>query len=110
MPTDYMILTADHQVVPTDLHTWASFLDDHEARVVGWTDIGDVHISTVFLGVDHSFGMGPPLWFETMVFRGPLDERQWRYTTWAEAEAGHARIVAAVESGTDPDGEDDDAG
>lgn len=26
-------------------------------------------VSTVFLGIDHSFGFGPPLLFETMVFR-----------------------------------------
>lgn len=53
-------------------------------------------VSTVFLGLDHSFGHGPPLLFETMTFlgRGEMNGYCDRYSTWDEAEAGHARIVA----------------
>ena len=51
----------------------------------------------VFLGLDHSFGSGPPLLFETMVFGGPLDEEMDRYTTWDEAEAGHKAMVKRVQ-------------
>lgn len=32
--------------------------------------------------------------FETMVLGGPLDMDQWRYSTYAEAERGHAEAVA----------------
>ena len=31
---------------------------------------GEATISTVYLGLDHSFGNGPPLFFETMIFCG----------------------------------------
>jgi hypothetical protein len=50
-------------------------------------------VSTVFLGLDHRFGDGPPIVFETMVFGGPFDQDCDRYESWDEAVAGHARIV-----------------
>lgn len=53
-------------------------------------------ISTVFLGIDHSFGGGKPLLFETMVFGGVLDGEQECYHTKKEALAGHKIIVAKV--------------
>ena len=98
---EYMTLDSEHNVVPTTLQEWARMFDGRD-RVVGRTEVGKARVSTVFLGIDHSFGMGPPLWFETMVFGGEHDEATFRYTTWAEAEAGHARVVAALESGTEP--------
>jgi hypothetical protein len=62
--------------------------------------IGEVRVSTVFLGIDHAWE-GPPLLFETMVFGGPLDEEMERYSTWEEAERGHAvmarRVLAALD-------------
>lgn len=82
-----------HEAKPCDMHTWV----EHGLPHVAFTKIGAVDVSTVFLGLDHQFGEGPPLLFETMVFGGPLDEEQRRYTTWAEAEAGHAEMVAHVE-------------
>ena len=66
-------------------------------RRVDETKIGKVTVSTVFLGVNHQFMTGgPPILFETMVFGGPLDDSQERYSTWEEAEAGHAKWVQEV--------------
>lgn len=65
-------------------------------RIIRQTNIGKVKISTVFLGLDHRFGDGPPLLFETMVFGGELDQEQERYSTWDEAEAGHEEMVKRV--------------
>lgn len=62
-------------------------------RIVSKTKIGEVEVSTVFLGLDHNFFSGPPLLFETMIFGGPLDQEQERYTTWDEAVEGHNRMV-----------------
>lgn len=64
-------------------------------RHVGNTQVGEQWVSTVWLGLDHGFGGGPSLIFETLVF--PLQERMERYATKAEAEEGHARIVAELE-------------
>lgn len=53
-----------------------------------------VLVSTVFLGLDHRHGgHGRPILFETMIFGGPHDQAQWRYTTAEEARAGH-RVAA----------------
>lgn len=55
------------------------------------------YISTVFLGLDHGWG-SLPLLFETMVFGGPCDGDQERCTTWKQAEAQHAEVVARVKA------------
>ena len=102
----YYILR-DHEAVPCDIMMWAKWLEDHRTkRRVAQDKIGEVRISTVFLGLDHSFGNGQPLIFETMVFGGPLDQEEVRYSTWEEAERGHAVMVARVrkEAGEPSDG------
>ena len=58
----------------------------------------DAEVSTVFLVIDHSHGGGRPLIFESMVFGGRLDQHCERYSTEAEARAGHARLVAALKA------------
>lgn len=52
-------------------------------------------VSTVWLGMDHSFGEGPPLIFESMVFKGEdfTDQDCERYSTEEEALAGHQVMV-----------------
>lgn len=66
---------------------------------VGDTTIGGSRISTVFLGLDHSFTPGAkPVVFETLVFGGPLSDEMVRYCTYDEAEAGHAAMVERVKT------------
>ena len=67
-----------------------------EDRAVAKDKIGDIEISTVFLGLDHQYGEGKPLLFETMVFGGELDQEQERYSTWEEAEEGHKIMIEKV--------------
>jgi len=56
-------------------------------------------VSTVFLGLDHSFEPdGPPVLWETMVFGGPEGDFQCRYATAVEARAGHAAKVAELKA------------
>lgn len=83
-----------------DVMEWARDFEAND-RHVGLTKVTDtarsVTVSTVFLGLDHSFGSGPPLIFETMTFEdGSTDEDQDRYTTEDQARAGHAAMVAKV--------------
>lgn len=96
--SDFYILDADHNPVPIkDVAEWARLTQDmgfHHRRVAVTALDGGVHVSTVFLGVDHnhapSFGRKTaPILFETMIFGGKHDQEQWRYATWAEALAGH---------------------
>ena len=65
--------------------------------------IGDrtLWVSTVFLGVDHSFRPGPPVLFETMVFEGSMMGRYCkRYHTYGEAKKGHEEVVKGLLDGT----------
>lgn len=73
----------------------AKFFEDITTRTVSKTAIGDISISTVFLGINHGFN-GEDAWFETMVFGGEHNEYQERYETWADAEAGHEKAVELV--------------
>lgn len=59
------------------------------------TTLGDFWISTVFLGIDHSFmdNESPVLW-ETMITKnGEFLDYQRRYVSQADAEYGHDKIV-----------------
>ena len=59
----------------------------------------EITISTVFLGTNMNHGLteGPPLVFETMIFGHDLARVIDRYTSYAEAEAGHAKIVKGIQ-------------
>lgn len=65
-------------------------------------DIGDVRVSTVWLGLDGGYGGGPPVIFETMVFGGKYDQYQMRYCTEWEAIVGHGEAVADIQMGMAP--------
>lgn len=52
-------------------------------------------VSTVFLGLDHAWGKGPPLIFETMVFGPDGDGGEYRRcSTWAQAVSQHDDAVS----------------
>ena len=59
-----------------DLITWARWIEIPTNRIVKQQFIGDLWISTVFLGLDHNmlFPDSPPQLFETLVFRDSTDE------------------------------------
>jgi hypothetical protein len=88
-------IDARGEVKPCDLWCWAFMFEfQHKWRVLQQTPIGLAMISTVFLGTDHSWGMGRPILYESMIFGGPMDQEQDRYATREEALAGHADLVA----------------
>lgn len=90
---------------PAELLEWAAWFgqENHAVpfreggRLVARTPaLEGVEVSTVFLGLNHGFGGGAVLLFETMVFGGKHDDFQRRYATLTEAEAGHARTLRMV--------------
>jgi hypothetical protein len=96
-----------HTPVPVeDVLEWAEWFEGHD-RHVALEEVDGRKISTVFLGLDHSFGLADdghhiPLLFETMVFAS--DDDPWdgwceRYSTWEQAEIGHKAVVEAVRTG-----------
>jgi hypothetical protein len=79
------------------LWQWAAIMESRQDRHVADDMVGMVRVSTVWLGLDHNFsGLGPPLIYETMIFGGTMDERQWRYPTAVSALAGHDRVLMMV--------------
>jgi hypothetical protein len=95
--TDTYILDGRNPIPCADFIARAQWFQTSD-RQVAKTDFGDVRVSTVFLGLDRSFGQGPPLLFETMIFGGSFgqDRYQERCSTWEEAEAQHAEAVDVV--------------
>lgn len=78
-----------------DLLAWGRWYETAKRKIAN-TIGGGIKVSTVFLAMDHQFGDGPPLLFETMVFGGPIDGDMDRYSTREEAETGHAAMVKKV--------------
>lgn len=67
------------------------------ARVLAKTEIGRYEVSTVFLVIDHGFGSGPPVLWETIVFGNDESEMSpTRYTSREAALKGHAAFVATI--------------
>lgn len=75
-----------------DFGYWASINE----RRVAFTKLNDVNVSTVFLGLDHQFGSGEPILFETCIFGGDRDQEITRYHTFQEALKGHEEIVKSL--------------
>lgn len=75
MTDQHYILNDEGEPIKCDLMTWAFWLqNDREKRRVAVYEKGDVKVSTVFLGLDHNYGDGPPHIWETMVFGGEHDQ------------------------------------
>jgi hypothetical protein len=78
---------------------------DHNNKVVKQEDIkfegATYRVSTVDLGLDHSFGGGKPLWYETMIFPESdyTDMYCDRYTTREEAQTAHEQLVQDIADG-----------
>jgi len=99
----YIFDKKTHEIIRCDnLIEWSNFLAKTDTRVK-LTEINkginSISISTVFLGLDHSFDNKTPILFETMVFGlyNLNDNMMERYSSWKEAEEGHDIIVTYVE-------------
>ncbi len=82
-----------------DLLAWVRYWQSHEELIrVAVTQIGPALVSTVFLRTDHNFGFeGGPVFWETLIFGGKLDEKCVRCGgTREQAEAMHCDWVAKV--------------
>ena len=77
---------------------WMRLFEDKEYKIVKQQTIHDYRVSTVWLGTDHSFGGGPVVLFETLVFGddGLWDGYQLRWHTEAEALIGHHTICDSI--------------
>lgn len=86
----------DTQQGREDLRRWGQWFEEADRQVAVSRFFGAVVLSTVFLGLDHQWGQGPPLLFESMAFWFGEGGDCFRCATWAEAEEQHARMCAQV--------------
>lgn len=99
----YYTLTADHLAIPCfNLIEWARWMETADRRLAQdkYGDEGEYMVSTVFLAFDHRFGgNGDPILFETAIQSPEGWDVVQRYSTWADAAAGHERIrsIAVLE-------------
>lgn len=107
---NYILDDAGNPVPEPDIYKWGDWFEatakqsyHGDPRRVAISQVREWKISTVFLAIDHSFNGGAPLLWETMVF-GPEPWGDWqdRYTSKADAEAGHKRIYELILAGKDP--------
>jgi hypothetical protein len=93
---DKYILDANHKLVSVGLMEWAQWFEQDGNRRVAEDTIDGFYVSTVFLGLDHSFSGTVPLVFETMVFADGNGELFGRYPSWDQALGGHAAAIKWV--------------
>jgi hypothetical protein len=67
-------------------HYWSL---NSKYKAVKQEHIGDIYVSTVFLGLDHALNSNIPVLWETMIFGGEHDQYQERYTSYEDALEGH---------------------
>jgi len=81
---------------------WALSLnpESNHLRQIASDEIGDAHVSTIFIGIDYSFGRDrTPRCWETMIFGGINDHYSRRYNNHDEALRGHAHAVRYTKRG-----------
>ena len=98
------ILDGHTPVACHDVFEWSETRYKQDSHVADEM-VGNTRISTVFLGLDHSWQGGPPMLFETMTFdeNGSTSDPL-RCSTWEEAEQQHQRVVDQVRSSQDEPG------
>lgn len=87
----------DRDGKPLTSEQWTHLFRDMDYKVLAKTDIecpsGEAWVSTVWLGLDHAFGNGDPVIFETLVFCRCEYELMFRYCTEEQALAGHDIMI-----------------
>lgn len=126
MDNRHWILNDKGEPELAELMVWAKWFEEDARkgpegtqRRAAWTELKTVHVSTVFLGMDYSFGVhSKPLLWETMVFENKLTKNEWpsgkhdreityhkefgnyqeRHATKEEAIKRHNEIVAELKA------------
>lgn len=86
------ILNGKTPVLAPNSFVWSQHMGTNRFNVRS-SATSESRVSTIFLGFDHSFGQGPPLLFETMIFGGAHHGLQLRCSTWDEAVLQHQKAM-----------------
>ena len=104
----FYILNEARQVVSATLEEWSDYYNTNDRHLCKTQVRDGAWVSTVFLGIDHGWGGGTPLVFESMAFTCEHEKHiafgrevdgvgeeldQERYCTYDQALRGHERMV-----------------
>ena len=93
----WYILDNNNKPVAKPVLEAAQWLEDNDhRRTVKRDEIGDILVSTVFLGLDHAWNSDVPVLWETMIFGGEHDQYQERYISYEDAVEGHQKALNLV--------------
>ncbi len=101
----YTLDAEGNPVHEPDKPTWLRWFSAHDRSIAATRISGDeprheILISTIFEGVDRRHSPDdPPLLWETMVLNGLDEKNVWRYSSAADALAGHERVCREVRAG-----------
>jgi hypothetical protein len=96
----------DRKGKPITEDQWLRRFKDKDYQIIKQDHVGDKMVSTVWLGLDHSFGdEGDPLIFETMIFEAGEWAEQFcrRYSREFAAIEGHAFALKVAAGEAKPD-------
>jgi hypothetical protein len=93
----------DKDSIPVSIRQWARLNGQNlKYSRVAYTQVldrdyidKDYHVSTIWIGLSVAWE-GPPLIFETMVFRDGQPDEMERWSTLQQAKDGHAGMVAEL--------------
>jgi len=95
------------ELIESMLIQWAAWFEKNKQRKIGYTEIDNYLVSTIFNGLNLNYGhFGPPKWFETMVFEPPHlqewfdGETVWlRTSIWCQRTRNLKEAIAAHDEG-----------
>jgi hypothetical protein len=98
----WYILTTDNEPVAVSITKAAQWMEDNPKRkqigfdILQDKDDNNISVSTVFLGLDHSWNNKGLILWETMIFGGINDQYQERYSSYEDALEGHQRAIDLI--------------
>lgn len=102
----WYILDNNHKPVHKPVLESAKWMEDNPNRkTVGYDELTDlngdeVRVSTVFLGLNHSWNSKELVLWETMIFGGEHDQGyQERYASYEQAIEGHQKAINFIKTG-----------
>jgi len=93
----WYILDKENKPVKSTIIQYGEWIEANpERKAVKQEHIGDIYVSTVFLGLDHAWNSNIPVLWETMIFGGEHDQYQERYTSYEDALEGHQIALTLI--------------
>ena len=93
----WYILDKNNKPIRSTIVDYGKWLQENpEKKAVKQEHIGDIFISTVFLGLDHAWFSDIPVLWETMIFGGEHDRYMDRYTSHEDSLEGHQAALTLV--------------